>query len=94
LKTQPKICNFAEILFIMNAYAEKVEIIQWIAGLKDLATLKQLKKIKEQSEVKQQVLAETISAQERESIQRGIEDLKNGRITPHTEVRKRYEKWL
>jgi hypothetical protein len=78
----------------MNAYAEKVEIIQWIAGLKDISTLRQLKKIKEQSEVNQQVSVDTISVNERESIQRGIDDLKNGRVTPHSEVRKKYEKWL
>jgi hypothetical protein len=78
----------------MNAYAEKVEIIQWIAGLKDISTLRQLKKIKEQSEVKQQLYLDTISVKERESIERGIDDLKNGRVTPHSEVRKKYEKWL
>ncbi len=78
----------------MNAYAEKVEIIQWIAGLSDKSTLRQLKKIKEQSEVKQQDWFDTISTKERESIERGLEDSKNGRVTPHSEVRKRYEKWL
>ncbi len=78
----------------MNAYAEKVEIIQWIAGLSDKSTLRQLKKIKEQSEVKQQDWLDTISTKERESIERGLADSKNGRVTSHSEVRKRYEKWL
>jgi IS1 family transposase len=86
--------KFAKKRYIMNAYAEKVEIIQWIAGLSDKSTLRQLKKIKEQSEVKQQDWFDTISAQERESIERGLEDSKNGRVRPHSEVRKRYEKWL
>ena len=30
----------------------------------------------------------------RASIQRGIDDSANGRVTPHSEVRKKYEKWL
>lgn len=78
----------------MNTYAEKVDIIQWIAGLDDKSTLRQLKKIKEQSDIKQQDWIDSISAKERESFQRGIADSANGRVTPHSEVRKRYAKWL
>ena len=78
----------------MNAYAEKIEIIQWITGLDDKATVRQLRKIKEQSDIKQNDLVDSISLKERESIQRGIEDSANGRVTPHSEVRKKYEKWL
>jgi len=78
----------------MNAYAEKIEIIQWITGLDDKATLRQLRKIKEQSDIKQNDLVYSISLKEHESIQRGIEDSANGRVTPHSEVRKKYEKWL
>jgi len=78
----------------MNAYAEKIEIIQWVAGLDDLATLHQLRKIKEQSDIKKHDEIDLISEMERESIQRGIDDSANGRVTPHSEVRKKYEKWL
>jgi len=78
----------------MNAYAEKIEIIQWIAGLDDKATLRQLRKIKEQSDIKLQEVNDLISEKEYESIQRGIDDSANGRVTPHSEVRKKYEKWL
>jgi hypothetical protein len=78
----------------MNAYAEKIEIIQWIAGLDDKATLRQLRKIKEQSDVKLHEMNDLISEKEFESIQRGIDDSANGRVTPHSEVRKKYEKWL
>jgi len=78
----------------MNAYAEKIEIIQWIAGLDDKTTLSQLRKIKEQSDIKQNDLVDSISLKERESIQRGIEESANGRVTPHSEVRKKYEKLM
>ncbi len=77
----------------MNAYAEKVEIIQWVAGLEDKTTLLQLKKIKEES-LKHQDWWESISEEERFSIERGSKDSEEGRVTPHAEVRKRYEKWL
>lgn len=78
----------------MNTDSQKVEIIQWIAGLEDKSTLQQIKKLKEQSEMQQQDLINTISHQERESILRGLDDSANGRITSHADVRKKYEKWL
>ncbi len=78
----------------MNIYAEKIDIIQWIAGLKDKSTLLQLKKIKAQSDNSQQIKRDAISAKELESIQRGLEDSANGKVTPHSEVRKKYEKWI
>ena len=37
---------------------------------------------------------DSISATERESIQRGMDDSANGKVTSHTEIRKKYEKWL
>jgi hypothetical protein len=78
----------------MNSFEQKIEIIQWIAGLEDKSTLQQLKKLKEQSDLKQQDWVHSISQQERESILRGLQDSAQGRITPHADVRKRYEKWL
>jgi len=78
----------------MNAYGEKIEIIQWIAGLDGKATLRQLRKIKEQSDVKLHEMNDLISEKEFESIQRGIDDSANGRVTPHSEIRKKFEKWL
>ena len=78
----------------MNAYAEKVDIIQWIAGLEDKSTLRQLKKIKEQSDIQKHDWIDTVSQKERESLLRGIDDSANGRVQPHSEVRKKYEKWL
>ena len=86
--------KYAQNEFDMNMYAEKVDIIQWIAGLEDKSTLQQLKRIKEQSDIQKQDCIDSISLKERESILRGIDDSANGRIQPHSEVRKKYEKWL
>ncbi len=77
----------------MNAQAVKADIIQWITGLDDQSILLELKKIKEQS-TKKIDWWDTISVEERQSIERGLEDSKNGRTIPHSEVRKKYEKWL
>ena len=77
----------------MNTHAEKLDIIQWITGLDDKSVLLQLKKIKDQS-TKRMDWWDTISNEERQSIERGLEDSKNGRTIPHTVVRKKYEKFL
>ena len=77
----------------MNTHAEKLDIIQWIAGLDDNSVLLKLKKMKDQS-IKKLDWWDTISKEERQSIEKGLEDSKNGRTTPHSEVRKKYEKWL
>jgi hypothetical protein len=93
LKIDFNLCKFGENGFEMNTSAEKVDIIQWIAGLKDQSILEQLKMMKDQT-IKNADWWDNISIEERQSIERGLEDSKNGRVTPHTEVRKRYEKWL
>jgi hypothetical protein len=77
----------------MNAQTVKADIIQWITGLDDQSILLELKKLKEQS-IKKTDWWDTLSIEERQSIDRGLEDSKNGRTVPHSEVRKKYEKWL
>ena len=78
----------------MSTRAEKMDIIQWVVGLNDKAILQQLKKLKEESASNQHDWWETLSEAERQSIERGLEDSEKGRTTPHSEVRKKYEKWL
>jgi predicted transcriptional regulator len=77
----------------MNIHAEKIDIIQWIASINDKTILQQLKTLKEQS-IKKSDWWDSISEEERQSIDEGLEDAKNGRTVPHSEVRKMYEKWL
>ena len=35
-----------------------------------------------------------ISDEAKKSVERGLQDIENGRVTPHEEVMKRYKKWL
>ncbi|MDR1162040.1 MAG: hypothetical protein LBK45_06845 [Tannerellaceae bacterium] len=37
---------------------------------------------------------DTISQEERDAIEEGLEDIRNGRTVPYEEVRKMYAKWL
>ncbi len=76
----------------INIEKDKLEIIKWVTTLKDEASIERLKMLKD-SRLKtdwwDQVSDEEISA-----IDKGLADLKAGRIKPHKEVKKLYEKRL
>lgn len=77
----------------MNLLAQKNDLIHWIEGLEDNITLQEIIRLKEKSENNSEFL-NSLSELERASILKGIEDVKNGNTLPHSEVRKKYEKWL
>ena len=70
---------------------EKLELIQWISTVEDNAIIKKLMKIRNK-ETKD--WWDSISDAEKNSIEKGIMDADNGDVVPHSEARKRYEKWL
>lgn len=74
----------------MITYSDKHDIIQWIVGLNDQSVLLEISSIKQRS----MAIENDISDQEREAIKHGLDDSANGRITPHSEAKQRYEKWL
>lgn len=71
---------------------EKLEIIKWVTGLKDDTALEKLKILKDQP--KRSDWWDEITDEERTAIDIGLDDVKAGRIKPHKEARKLYEKWL
>jgi predicted transcriptional regulator len=76
----------------MNLDSEKLKIIDWIANLKDETVIAKIKILKDHS-----IDADwwdEISEAEKVSIERGLEDVKAGRVIDHSEVKKLYEKWL
>ena len=77
----------------MDIQAEKLKLIEWLAGLNDPSLIERIKLLKEQPET-QTDWWEEISPAERQAIDEGLEDARNGKITAHEQVRKRYEKWL
>lgn len=71
---------------------KKLDIIQWISAINNDDIISQF------SALKQQFLGNqndtTLSDEERQTLQQGINDMIAGRVVPHSEVRKVYEKWL
>ena len=76
----------------MNLDSEKLKIIDWIANTKDESIIARIKLLKDHS--KETDWWDEISDAEKASIERGLEDIKAGRVIDHSEVKKLYEKWL
>jgi predicted transcriptional regulator len=77
----------------VNIQAEKLKLIEWLAGLTDQTLIERIKFLKETQSTKTDWWEE-ISEAEKDAIDQGLEDAQNGNVTAHEEVRKRYEKWL
>jgi predicted transcriptional regulator len=76
----------------MSIENEKLKLIEWIKNIRDDSTIEKIKMLKDKS-------AETdwwdeISEEEKASIEKGLADIKEGRVIPHSEVKKKYAKWL
>lgn len=76
----------------LNIEQEKLEIIKWITTLKDETSIERLKSLRD-THFKPDWW-QLISDDEKNAIDKGLEDLKAGRIKEHKEVKKLYEKWL
>ncbi|MBS1545518.1 MAG: hypothetical protein JST14_17910 [Bacteroidetes bacterium] len=76
----------------LNVEKEKLEIIKWVTGLKDNTAIEKLKMLRDKPKKKD--WWDEISSEERAAIEKGLEDIKAGRVKPHTEAKKLYEKWL
>ncbi|MCU0418526.1 MAG: hypothetical protein MUC38_02620 [Cyclobacteriaceae bacterium] len=76
----------------LNVEKEKLEIIKWVTGLNDNTAIERLKMLREKP--KKTDWWDEITDEERAAIDKGLEDIKAGRVKPHREAKKLYEKWL
>ncbi len=74
-----------------NIHERKIELIQWVSALDNVAVLDEIDDLREQQT---RDWWDQISEEEKLSIERGIVDADGGKMTPHSEVRAIYEKWL
>ena len=74
----------------MNLRAQKVELIKLLVATSDSSLLEEVKELFEHSKES----SKDISAAKLASIKRGLQDIENGNVHSHTDVRKMYEKWL
>jgi hypothetical protein len=75
-----------------NVEKEKLEIIKWVTGLKDRDAIEKLRMLRDSP--KKLDWWNEITDEEKTAINKGIEDIKAGRVKPHKEAKKLYAKWL
>ena len=76
----------------LNVEKEKLEIIKWVTGLKDDTAIERLRMLRVSP--KKRDWWDEITDEEEAAIDKGLEDIKEGRVKPHAEARKLYAKWL
>lgn len=76
----------------LNLEKEKLEIIKWVTGLKDTTAIERLRMLKENP--RKLDWWREITNEEKTAIDKGLADIKAGRVKPHKEAKKLYEKWL
>ena len=70
---------------------KKIELIQWLSTLNDKSLIDKLMKLREKEK---RDWWNKISTNERVSIEKGIQDAEDGKLTSHSDVKSIYEKWL
>ncbi|QNL23064.1 hypothetical protein HZR84_14300 [Hyphobacterium sp. CCMP332] len=70
---------------------KKIELIQWLSTLSDETLIDKLLKLRDSEKSD---WWEKLSKKEKQSINKGLEDADKGELTPHSEVKKLYGKWL
>lgn len=70
---------------------EKLQLIQWLSTVDDSKVIEKIMKIRNE-ETKD--WWNSISDEEKKSIELGIADAEDGKMVSHSKARKLYEKWL
>ena len=78
----------------MNISTEKLDIIQRICEIQDNDLIDLIKNIIDIPHASKSDWWNQITQEEQESINRGLNDLEQGKVYSHDQIRKKYEKWL
>jgi len=77
----------------MNIKSEKQILIDWISSLEDEEVIETIKEFK-QSYFSKKDWWNEISEEEKNSIDRGLEDAEEGRVISYEQFKNKYKKWL
>lgn len=75
----------------MNLQATKLELIQWLSTIDNPSIIEKIMAIRANEK---EDWWDNLSALEKESINKGIEDADAGNLKDHDQARKIYGKWL
>jgi len=75
----------------LNIQNKKIELIQWLSTIEDLSILEKIIELRKQQNKE---WYNSISENEKQAIEKGLQDAESGKLNPHSTARKLYEKWL
>ena len=75
----------------INLQNKKIELIQWLSTLNDVSLIDKLVELRKTEKTD---WWNEISAAEKQSIEKGLLDADDGKLTSHSTAKKIYEKWL
>ena len=75
-------------LSILN---KKLELIQWLSTVEDSNILEKIMDLRKREN---KDWWNSVSENEKDSIEQGLKDAESGKLNPHSSARKLYEKWL
>ena len=73
----------------MGQEAIKLELIEWLSKLEDADTIKYLKIVKEARSSQTDWWDDLMDSQ-KQSIERGLRDIQEGKTTSHNDIKKKY----
>ncbi|ESU20218.1 hypothetical protein ABGT15_13025 [Flavobacterium enshiense] len=75
----------------LNIQNKKLELIQWLSTIEDSSIIEKIMELRKRES---KDWWNSISESEKQSIEKGLQDAEAGKLNPHTNARKLYEKWL
>jgi hypothetical protein len=75
----------------LNILNQKLELIQWLSTIEDSSIIEKIMDLRKEESKN---WWNSISESEKESIEKGLNDADAGKLNPHSNARKLYEKWL
>ena len=75
----------------LNIQNKKLELIQWLSTIEDSSIIEKIMDLRKKES---KDWWNSISESEKESIEKGLLDADAGKLNPHSNARKLYEKWL
>jgi len=70
---------------------QKLELIQWLSTIEDFSIIEKIMALRKNETTD---WWNSISENEKESIEIGLKDAESGNLNPHSKARELYEKWL
>ena len=75
----------------LNILNKKLELIQWLSSIEDASIIEKIMELRKKENID---WWDSISENEKNAVESGLKDADSGKLNPHSNARKLYEKWL